>query len=136
MKFDDFFLSSRHLKRREEEETMKAFEEAMKHDTTDEEAKRKFYLSKIRWWVNTAFDDLGYLHGKRHSFLLLIKIRSIHLQMNFEFYFNANHSMAKNLHVVCLQMQQQPVDLSSRLFSLGINYKHERSVEVIRAYQQ
>jgi immunoglobulin-binding protein 1 len=43
---------------------MKAFEEAMKQDSTDEEAKRNFYISKIRWWINTAFDDLGYLHGK------------------------------------------------------------------------
>lgn len=42
---------------------MRVFEEAMKHDLTDEEAKRKFYLSKIQWWINTAFDDLGYLHG-------------------------------------------------------------------------
>ncbi len=57
-------LNFSHLKRREEEESMKAFEEAMKHDSTDEEAKRNFYLSKIRWWINTAFDDLGYLHGK------------------------------------------------------------------------
>jgi len=53
-----------HLKRREEEESMKAFEEAMKHDSTDEEAKRKFYISKIRWWINTAFDDLDYLHDE------------------------------------------------------------------------
>jgi hypothetical protein len=58
----DVFFS--HLKRREEEEAMKAFEEAMKHDSTDEEAKRKFYISKIRWWTNTAFEDLDYLHGK------------------------------------------------------------------------
>jgi hypothetical protein len=43
---------------------MRAFEEAMKHDATDEEAKRSFYLSKIRWWINTAMDDLVYLHGK------------------------------------------------------------------------
>jgi hypothetical protein len=42
---------------------MKVFEEAMKRDSTDEETKRKFYLSKIRWWINTAFDDLVYLHG-------------------------------------------------------------------------
>jgi hypothetical protein len=55
-----------HLKRREEEESMKAVEEAMKHDSTDEEVKRNFYLSKIRWWTNTAFDDLDYLHGKHH----------------------------------------------------------------------
>jgi hypothetical protein len=53
-----------HLKRRQEEESMKAFEEAVKLDSTDEEVKRKFYLSKIRWWINTAFDDLDYLHGK------------------------------------------------------------------------
>jgi len=54
---------------------MKAFEEAMKHDTTDEETKRNFYLSKIRWWINTAFDDLDYLHGKsniRNSFFKYI----------------------------------------------------------------
>ncbi len=57
-------LLFRHLKRREEEESMKAFEEAMKHDATDEEAKRNFYISKIRSWINTAFDDLVYLHGK------------------------------------------------------------------------
>ncbi len=43
---------------------MKAFEEAMKQDSTDEEAKRSFYLSKIRFWINTAFDDLDYLYGK------------------------------------------------------------------------
>ncbi len=43
---------------------MKAFEEAVKLDSTDEEVKRKFYISKIRWWINTAFDDLDYLHGK------------------------------------------------------------------------
>lgn len=43
---------------------MRAFEEAVKHDSTDEEAKRNFYISKIRWWINTALDDLGYLHGK------------------------------------------------------------------------
>ncbi|CAF1352451.1 unnamed protein product [Adineta steineri] len=53
-----------HLKRREEEETMRAFEEAMKHDASDEEAKRKFYLSKIRWWVDTALNDLVYLHDE------------------------------------------------------------------------
>ncbi|CAF1103944.1 unnamed protein product [Adineta ricciae] len=53
-----------HLKRREEEESMRAFEEAMKHDATDEEAKRSFYLSKIRWWINTAMDDLVYLHDE------------------------------------------------------------------------
>jgi len=53
-----------HLKRREEEESMKAFEEAMKNDSTDEEAKRNFYLCKIRWWINTAFDDLVYLHDE------------------------------------------------------------------------
>lgn len=46
---------------------MRAFEEAMKHDATDEEAKRSFYLSKIRWWVNTAMDDLVYLHGRSSS---------------------------------------------------------------------
>ncbi|UJR26212.1 hypothetical protein I4U23_007555 [Adineta vaga] len=53
-----------HLKRREEEESMRAFEEAMKHDATDEEAKRSFYISKIRWWINTAMDDLVYLHDE------------------------------------------------------------------------
>jgi hypothetical protein len=42
---------------------MRAFEEAVKLDSTDEEAKRTFYISKIRWWINTALDDLGYLHG-------------------------------------------------------------------------
>lgn len=53
-----------HLKRREDEESMRMFEEAMKNDHTDEEAKRNFYLSKIRWWINTAFDDLKYLHDE------------------------------------------------------------------------
>ena len=62
--FHRIFSPLRHLKRREEEESMKAFEEAMKHDATDEEAKRKFYISKIRWWINTALHDLDYLHGK------------------------------------------------------------------------
>jgi immunoglobulin-binding protein 1 len=56
-----------HLKRREDEESMRLFEEAMKNDSTDDEAKRKFYLSKIRWWINTAFDDLKYLHGKQRA---------------------------------------------------------------------
>jgi hypothetical protein len=45
---------------------MKAFEEAMKHDSTDEDSKRNYYLSKIRSWINTACDDLVYLHGKHH----------------------------------------------------------------------
>lgn len=57
------FLFLRHLKRREEEESMRVVEEAMKHDSTDEDVKRKFYISKIRSWINIALDDLGYLHG-------------------------------------------------------------------------
>ena len=56
-----------HLKRREDEESMRVLEEAMKSDTTDDEAKRSFYLSKIRWWINTAFDDLKYLHGNQRA---------------------------------------------------------------------
>ena len=56
-----------HLKRREDEESMRVFEETMKNDATDEEAKRNFYLSKIRWWINTAFDDLKYLHGNERA---------------------------------------------------------------------
>ena len=43
---------------------MRVFEEAMKQDGTDEEVRRQFYLGKIRWWINTAFDDLKYLHGR------------------------------------------------------------------------
>jgi hypothetical protein len=43
---------------------MKALEEAMKHDSTDEEVKRSFYLSKIQWWINTAYHDIDFLHGK------------------------------------------------------------------------
>ncbi|CAF3746018.1 unnamed protein product, partial [Rotaria sordida] len=65
-----------HLKRREEEESMKAFEEAMKHDLTDEEAKRSFYLSKIHWWINTAFDDLDYLYDELRVLLQRQSIES------------------------------------------------------------
>lgn len=53
-----------HLKRREEEEKMRIFEETMKNDATDDEARRNFYLSKIRSWINTALDDLKYLHDE------------------------------------------------------------------------
>lgn len=68
-------FSFRHLKRREEEESMRMFEEAMKNDHTDEEAKRNFYLSKIRWWINTAFDDLKYLHGKENENLFCFYLK-------------------------------------------------------------
>ncbi|CAF0925794.1 unnamed protein product [Didymodactylos carnosus] len=51
-----------HMKRREDEEAMYAYEEAMKRDTTDEEAKRNFYLSKVRWWINVAIDDIDCLY--------------------------------------------------------------------------
>ncbi|CAF2357956.1 unnamed protein product [Rotaria sp. Silwood2] len=65
-----------HLKRREEEESMKAFEEAMKHDLADEEAKRNFYLSKIQWWINIALDDLDYLHDELRVLLQRQSIES------------------------------------------------------------
>ena len=59
------------MKRREQEESMKALEEAMKHDLTNEEVKRNFYLSKIQWWIKTAFDDLDYLHGKNIKYKII-----------------------------------------------------------------
>jgi len=65
-----------HLKRKEEEEEMKAFEEAVKRDTTDDEVKRKFYLSKIHWWINTAFDDIDYLYDE----LKVLQQRSLQQQ--------------------------------------------------------
>jgi hypothetical protein len=65
--FSSFMNYSSHLKRRQEEETMRIYEQTMKNDTTDDEAKRHFYRSKIQWWINTALDDLKYLHGKKQN---------------------------------------------------------------------
>ncbi|CAF1277536.1 unnamed protein product [Rotaria magnacalcarata] len=65
-----------HLRRREEEESIRAFEEAMNHDSSDEEAKRSFYLSKIKWWIKTAFDDLDYLQDELRVLLQRQSIES------------------------------------------------------------
>ncbi|CAF0791267.1 unnamed protein product [Didymodactylos carnosus] len=58
-----------HMKRREEEEAMYTYEKAMKHDTTDDEAKRNFYLKELKLLQQRAVltNDENILHHPQKS---------------------------------------------------------------------